>query len=58
MNREKLGIYDSYDYNSVSCPNAERLQKQIIQLKTNYYDEEEVKKQADVLRKTICCFDV
>ena len=33
LNREKLGVYDSYDYNSVSCPNAEKLQKQIIQLK-------------------------
>lgn len=57
LNREKLGIYDDYDFEKVSCPKAEKLQRQIIQLKTNYYDEEQVKEQADVLKKTIDFFE-
>ncbi|MCR4653382.1 MAG: DegT/DnrJ/EryC1/StrS family aminotransferase [Eubacterium sp.] len=53
LNREKIGIYDAYDFRSVCCPNAERLQRSIIQLKTNYYDEAEVETQAQILKKTV-----
>ena len=57
LNRENLGIYDSYDYNAVSCKNAEFLQPRLLQFKTNYYDIEMAKFQAEILRKTIDYFD-
>ena len=57
LNREKLGIYDNYDYNQTVCPNAEFLQPRLLQLKTNYYQEEDIKKQAEILRQTIEYFD-
>lgn len=57
LNREKLGIYDCYDYNKVSCTNAEFLQPRLLQFKTNYYNLEEAKQQADILEKTITYFD-
>lgn len=53
LNREKILEYSNYDYKKVHCPNAEKLQKSLIQLKTNYYDEEEMKQQAAILKKTI-----
>lgn len=56
LNREKLGIYDTYDYNNVLCRNAEFLQPRLLQFKTNYYGEETAKKQADILRQTIDYF--
>lgn len=40
-------------YNNSLCPNAEYLQKRMIQLKTNYWDLQEAEKQAEILRKTI-----
>lgn len=57
MNREKLGIYDSYDYNKVHCPNAEFLQPRLLQFKTNYYDQDEAKRQAEIFGKTIAYFN-
>lgn len=39
-----------------SCPNAERIQPQLIQLKTNYGNEGEIKKQAEILNQTIKFF--
>ncbi len=45
------GVWQKYDMNC--CPNAEYLQKRMIQLKTNYWDIEEAIKQADILKKTI-----
>ncbi len=39
-----------------SCPNAERIQPQLIQLKTNYGSEDEIQKQADILAQTITFF--
>lgn len=56
LNREKLGIYDAYDYNKTHCENAEWLQPQLLQFKTNYFDEEEAKQQAAILKKTIAFF--
>ena len=35
------------------CPHAEYLQKRLIQLKTNYWELEEARRQAEILRKTI-----
>lgn len=40
-------------FNKDLCPNAEYLQKRLIQLKTNYWDLDEARKQAEILRKTI-----
>lgn len=40
-------------FNKDLCPNAEYLQKRLIQLKTNYWDLDEARKQAAILRKTI-----
>ena len=56
LGRENLGIYDDYDYTKVSCPNAEYLQERVLQFKTNYFDIEEAKKQAEILKKTIAFF--
>ncbi len=56
LNREKLGLYDSYDYNSVHCENAEFLQPRLLQFKTNYYNLEDAERQADILRKTIAYY--
>lgn len=57
LNRERIPAYADYDYTSVSCPVAEKLQTQLIQLKTNYYDEQEAIEQADILRNTISYFE-
>jgi perosamine synthetase len=40
-------------YSQGLCPNAEFLQKRIIALKTNYWDLEEAKQQAEILRETL-----
>ena len=45
------GVWQKFDENL--CPNAEYLQKRMIQLKTNYWDLEEAKQQAAILRKTV-----
>ncbi len=39
------------------CPIAERIQPQILQFKTNYWDETVLKQQLDVLKKTIAWFE-
>ena len=57
LNREKLGIYDTYDYNHIHCLNAEFLQPRLLQFKTNYYDIKKEKTQAEILKKTISYFD-
>ncbi len=45
------GVWQKFDENC--CPNAEYLQKRMIQLKTNYWNLEEAKSQAEILKKTI-----
>ncbi|MCB0344574.1 MAG: DegT/DnrJ/EryC1/StrS family aminotransferase [Bdellovibrionales bacterium] len=40
-----------------SCPNAELIQPQIMQFKTNYYESSEVEQQAEVLQRTIKFFE-
>lgn len=57
LNREKIENYADYDYTTVSCPVAEKLQKQLIQLKTNYCDEGEAISQANILKRTIAYFE-
>lgn len=57
LNREKIGIYDTYDYKSVHCINAEFLQPRMLQFKTNYYSKGEAERKASILGKTIAYFD-
>lgn len=45
------GVWQKYD--ASLCPNAEYLQARMIQLKTNYWDLNEAKEQAKILKKTI-----
>ncbi len=45
------------DYSSSLCPNAEVLQKKLIQFKTNFWDWKDAERNAEVLRKTIDFFD-
>ena len=44
------------DYREVTCPVAEKLQPCMIHLKTNYFDVEAAREQADILAKTIRFF--
>lgn len=52
--QHKPGVWQKYD--EKCCPNAEYLQKRMIQLKTNYWDLDEAKNQAEILRETIIEF--
>lgn len=45
------GVWQKYEADL--CPNAEYLQKRMVQLKTNYWNLDEAKKQAEILHKTI-----
>ncbi len=45
------GVWQKFD--EYLCPNAEYLQKRMIQLKTNYWDLKEAEMQAKILKKTI-----
>ncbi len=49
--QKQEGVWQTY--NAELCPNAEYLQKRMIQLKTNYWDLDEARKQAEILDKTI-----
>jgi perosamine synthetase len=44
------------DYRTVSCPIWESIQPRIIQFKTNHYDADTARRQADILAKTIRSF--
>lgn len=44
-------VWQKFDTNL--CPNAEYLQKRLIQLKTNYWNLDEARQQAEILKKTI-----
>tara|TARA_Y100000817_G_scaffold94733_1_gene73756 strand:- start:65 stop:1249 length:1185 start_codon:yes stop_codon:yes gene_type:complete len=50
-------IYKNIDYKNTSNPVAETLQKKIIQFKTNYLRETEIKKQQSALLKTLNYFN-
>lgn len=51
-----LGLNDRFDTRPGICPNAERIQPQLMQLTTNQKDETETRIQADALAKTIRYF--
>ena len=44
-------------YKKGLCPNAEFLQKRMICMKTNYWNLDEAREQAKVLRKTLEEYD-
>lgn len=44
------------DYGNVSCPVWDGIQPRVIQLKTNYFNLDEAKRQADILAQTIRFF--
>lgn len=46
-------IYEKVEYHEGLCPVAEKVQKQIMQMKTNYRDTELAKQKAEVLSKLI-----
>jgi len=57
LGREKyIKAYGNYEYAQGLCPIAEKLQVRMLQFKTNYWDEREAVRQADILRKTIAFF--
>lgn len=61
VNKNLLGkekyLSEGASYKKGLCPMAEIIQPRLLQLKTNYWDEEDAKKQADILKKTINFFD-
>lgn len=48
---------EGYEYKRGLCPTAEKLQPQLLQFKTNYWNESELMEQIDVLKETIAWFD-
>lgn len=58
MGREKImSRYGNYRYERGLCPVAEDIQPRLLQFKTNYWNEEDSVKQAEILRKTAEFFD-
>ena len=53
---EPIGLKDRFNTEGGICPVAEEIQPQLMQFTTNQKDEEEMKKQADALYKTIKYF--
>ena len=49
--QKEKGVWQEYKHGL--CPNAEYLQPRMLQLKTNYWNLDEAKKQAEILNKTI-----
>ena len=50
-------FFDGYEYKKGLCPVAEKIQPQLLQFKTNYFDTGEAEAQADILRKTVSYFN-
>lgn len=58
MGREKMiARYGNYKYEHGLCPVAEEIQPRLLQFKTNYWDEAEAVKQAEILCKTADYFN-
>ena len=58
MGREKIiARYGDYKYERGLCPIAEKIQPRLLQFKTNYWDEKDAEKQAEILKKTVLFFD-
>ena len=53
---KKTGLNERFKTNVGICPNAEKVQKKIMQFTTNQKNKEEMKLQAEALKKTILCF--
>jgi perosamine synthetase len=53
----RLCSWQPQEYGPGLCPVAEALQPRLLQLKTDYFDERDAARQADVLRQTIEFFD-
>jgi perosamine synthetase len=54
LGREKFISYENIaQYKAGLCPNAEYLQKRLLQFKTNYWDISHAHEQADILRATL-----
>ena len=54
--KSSLGILPKFKYHDGLCPNAEKVQTQLMQFTTNQKNIEEMKVQADILHKTISYF--
>jgi perosamine synthetase len=55
---DKNGSYESFlAFYRDKCPVTEEIQPQIIQMKTNYLDDERRNRQADILHRTITYFE-
>ena len=58
LGREKiLDMSGDYRYERGLCPKAEKVQPQLLQFKTNYWDTAAAKRQAEILKDTINYFD-
>ena len=58
LGREKfMSEKRSSEYTAGLCPNAEKIQPFIAQLKTNYWSEEDSKRQCEALYKTLIYFN-
>lgn len=54
LGRENLiRKYGQYEYKQGLCPDAEQIQPRLLQFKTDYWDEADSIRQAEILRKTI-----
>lgn len=50
-------FFEGYAYGKGLCPVAEKLQPQLLQFKTNYFDTAEAEAQAQILQKTVQYFN-
>ncbi len=50
-------FFEGYTYQEGLCPVAEKIQPQLLQFKTNYWDTDEAIQQAEILKKTIKYFE-
>lgn len=57
LGRENKFTRDKEYYSRGLCKVAEYIQPRLLQFKTNYWDEEDIDKQVEILRKTIEYFD-
>lgn len=51
-----IGLNDRFITDAGICPHAEKIQKQLMQFSTNQHEEEEMKREADSLHRTIQFF--
>ena len=57
MGREKIiAKYGNYKYERGLCPIAEDIQPRLLQFKTNYWNDGDAERQAEILRKTAFYF--